>query len=208
MGDMKREKLLDSESEGTMDAIRMRAGVVTDGNSLDNLLEVFQLDIQDTHTARNNILRVGDRQYRFKESTLITYHIYVAEEKQEATNITRNNDIIEFISNQDWIAIKLTAKGRKGAKVDCKQFVHELISSLLADTLRVTSAPNPKTETKTKTKRFSPFPQQITSKGVLKKISNLLKRAEHQTSWTHVEIGNLDMHRSVFFDPTNYLCLL
>ena len=183
MGDMKREKLLDSESEGTMDAIRMRAGVVTDGNSLDNLLEVFQLDIQDTHTARNNILRVGDRQYRFKESTLITYRIYVAGKKQ-ATNTTRrrNDDIIEFTTNQDWIAIKPTAKGRKGAKVDCKQFVNELISSLLADTLRVTSAPNPKTETETKTKRFSPFPQQITSKGVLKKISNLLKRAEHQTS--------------------------
>lgn len=162
------EPLLESESQVTMDAIRIHPGLFTDGNSLDNLLEVFQLDIQDT-TAKNNILRVGDRQYRFNESTLFTYHIYVDE--KQATNAGRN-DIIELVTNQDWIAIK--AKGRKGAKVDCKEFVNELIRSV-ADTLVVTSAPNPKT----RTKRFSPFLKQIPGRGVLKKISNLLKQASN-----------------------------
>ena len=41
------------------------------GNSLDNFLEVFQFDIQDI-TAKNNILRVGDRRCHFNESTLFT----------------------------------------------------------------------------------------------------------------------------------------
>lgn len=149
-----------------MDAIRIRPGPFADGNSLDNLLEVFQLNIQDTAT-KNNTLHVGDRQYRFSESTLFTYHIYVDE--KQATNMGRN-DIIELVANQDWIAIKPMTKGRKGAQVDCKEFVNELIRSV-ADTLVVTSAPNPTM----KTKRFSPFLKQITSRGVLKKISNLLK---------------------------------
>lgn len=174
MGEMKREELLEplleSESEGTIDAIRIRPGLFIDGNSLDNLLEVFQLDIQDT-TAKNNILRVGDRQYRFNESTLFTYHIYIDE--KQATDTGRNN-IIELVANQDWIAIKPTAKGRKGTKVDCKEFVNELNRSV-ADTLGVTSSPNPKT----RTTKFSPFLKQITSRGVLKKISNLLKQASN-----------------------------
>lgn len=175
MGEVNREELLEpllkSGSEVTMDAIRIRPGLFTDGNSLHNLLEVFQLDIQDTTAKKNNILRVGDRQYRFSESTLFTYHIYVDE--KQATNMGRN-DIIELVANQDWIAIKPTTKGHKGAKVDCKEFLNELIRSV-ADTLVVTSAPNPKT----KTKRFSPFLKQITSRGGLKKISNLLTRASN-----------------------------
>lgn len=164
------ELILKSESEVTMDAIRMRPGLCTDGNSLDSLLEVFQLNMQDT-TAKNNILYVGDKQYRFNESTLSTYHIYV--EEKQATNKGRG-DIVKFVTNQDWIAIKPTTKGRKGGKVDCKEFVNELIGSV-DDTLVVTSPPKPKA----KTKRFSPSPKQIKSKGMLKKISRLLKRVSN-----------------------------
>lgn len=155
MSEMKKEELLEpileSKSEITMDAIRMHRGTFTDGSSLDKLLEVFQLDIQDT-TAKNNMLRVGSKQYCFNGSTLFHYDIYV--EEKQVTNVVKN-DIGLLLDNQNWVAIKPIMEGHKCAKVDLKEFVNELIGSVDGLTLE---------------------PKHIKSRRMLKKFSNLVKR--------------------------------
>ena len=97
------EPLLEPESEVAMDAIRIHPGLFTDGN--------YSNSIFKTPRPKNNISRVGDRQYRFNESTLLTYPIHVDE--KQATNMVKD-DIGLFFDNRDWIAIKPTRKGRKG----------------------------------------------------------------------------------------------
>lgn len=152
----------------------MLPGLFFDCNALDSLLEVIQIDMQDT-TEKNNILHVGDKQYGFKGSTLFTYDIYV--EVKQATNKERS-DIVEFVTNGDWIAIKQTTKGCKATKVHCMEFVNELMGSP-DDTSVVRPPPNPTT----KTKRVSASSKHIKGKGMLKKISNLLKRASNLNRW-------------------------
>lgn len=44
------KSLLKSKGRITMDAIRIHPGLFTDQDSLDNLLELFQFDVQDSMT--------------------------------------------------------------------------------------------------------------------------------------------------------------
>ena len=126
-----------------MDAIRIRPGLFTNRDSLDNLLEPFRFDSQDIQMTKKQsklakteqdgkyILIVGNKQYRFVESSLFNYHIYL-EEKQDIC--MGRNDVAEMVTNQDLcifgdaIAIRSTWEGcRSAKKVDLKEFVTELV---------------------------------------------------------------------------------
>lgn len=146
----------------TMDAIRIRPGLFTDRKSLDKLLEPFRFDIQDIRMTKKQsklakteqdakyILIVGNKQYRFVESSLFNYDIYL-EEKQDIH--MGRNDIAEMVTNQDLcvfgdaIAIRSKLEGcRSAKKVDLKEFVTELMRVGSVDDTFVVFPMRPKTK--------------------------------------------------------------
>lgn len=145
-----------------MDAIRIRPGLFTDRKSLDKLLEPFRFDIQDIRMTKKQsklakteqdakyILIVGNKQYRFVESSLFNYDIYL-EEKQDIH--MGRNDIAEMVTNQDLcvfgdtIAIRSKLEGcRSAKKVDLKEFVTELMRVGSVDDTFVVFPMRPKTK--------------------------------------------------------------
>lgn len=130
-------------SQDTMDGICIHPGRFTDRDSLDNLLEPVCFDVQDLRMTKNHcksakteqdakyILVVGNKQYRFVESFVSDYHIYV-EEKQDTS--WGRNDVAEMVTNQglrifgDAIALRPMSRCcRSAMKVDLTEFATELM---------------------------------------------------------------------------------
>lgn len=166
------KSLLKFKAGVTMDAIRIHPGPFTDQDSLAKLLELFHFDVQDITTKKrqtklahltkqsygNRVLCVGSKQFRFKESKLFNYWIYV--EEGPATSTSRN-DVAEMITDQDHrmfgeaIAIRrLKSKGSKATKKgDLEEFATELMRVGSVDDALVTFPMRPHS------KMWSEFPK-------------------------------------------------
>lgn len=155
-----------------MDAICIHPGLFTNQDSLGKLLELFQFDVQDRTTKNrqtkwanltkqsygHRTLRVGSKQFCFKESMLFNYWIYV--EEKPTTN-TGRNDVAEMVTNRDHcifgeaIAIRRpTLKGLKATKKgELEEFATELMRVGSVDDTLVTFPMRPSS------KMWSKFPK-------------------------------------------------
>ena len=109
-----------------------------------------QSKLAKTEQDGKYILIVGNKQYRFVESSLFNYHIYLEETQDICMG---RNDIAEMVTNQDLrifgdaIAVRSKLDGcRSPKKVDLKEFVMELMRVGSADDTFVVFPMQPKTK--------------------------------------------------------------